>query len=216
MRYDTIFFDLDGTLTDPAEGITNAVMVALRGQGIEPPADRRELYHFIGPPLVDTFREDYGFTDAQIRQAIDDFHDYFGAKGKFENALLPGAVELLSALKAAGRKVVLATSKPEIFARQILEHFGILRYFDGVFGATYDETMTRKADIIALALKARTDYGRIVMVGDRHHDIDGAAANGLPAIGVLCGFGSESELRTAGAIVCVSDLMALRELLLAP
>lgn len=214
MKYETIFFDLDGTLTNPAVGITNAVMVALRGQGIEPPEDRRELYYFIGPPLVDTFRERWGFSEEQVRQAIDDFHEYFGSRGMFENELLPGAVDLLESLKSAGRKIVLATSKPEVFARQILEHFDLLRFFDGIYGATYDEKMTRKADIIALALKAYPDRESVVMVGDRRHDVEGAASNGLAAIGVLCGFGSEKELLQAGAISVVPDLRALKDLLL--
>lgn len=207
--YKTFLFDLDGTLTDPGLGITNSVMHALAKKGISV-ADRAELYRFIGPPLVESFETFYGFSHEDAVQALADYREYFAVKGLFENEALPGAAELLAALKAAGRTVVLATSKPEPFARRILEHFGLLGYFDGVHGATMDETRNRKADVIAWALAHTPDHGRTVMVGDRHHDIEGARANGLDSIGVLCGYGDEAELRTAGATFVVLGLDALR------
>ena len=126
-----ILFDLDGTLTNPGLGITNSVMHALAKKGITV-ADRSELYRFIGPPLIESFEEFYGFSHADAVQALADYREYFSVKGLLENEVLPGAVKLLAALKGTGRKVVLATSKPELFARRILAHFDLLRYFDGV------------------------------------------------------------------------------------
>ena len=212
MKFDTLLFDLDGTLTNPALGITNAVMASLKDFGITV-RDRRELYPFIGPPLVDSFREVYGFSDAEVARAIDVFHDYFGRIGKFENELLPGAVELLGSVKASGYRVALATSKPEIFARQILDHFALTQYFDGIFGASYDEKKTAKADIVRTALEWCGPNARALMIGDRRHDVEGARANGIPCAGVLCGFGSEEELRTAGAAFVFADLPALESFL---
>lgn len=207
--YRTFLFDLDGTLTNPGLGITNSVMHALAKKGITV-ADRSELYRFIGPPLIESFEEFYGFSHADAVQALADYREYFSVKGLLENEVLPGAVKLLAALKGTGRKVVLATSKPELFARRILAHFDLLRFFDGVHGSTMDETRNKKADVIAWALVHTPDLGRAVMVGDRHHDIEGARINGLDSIGVLCGYGDEAELRGAGATFVVPGLDDLR------
>lgn len=213
MKYDTILFDLDGTLTDPGEGITNAVMHALAKKGIFEP-DRSKLYRFIGPPLVESFERFYGFTHEEAVQGLADYREYFGPKGIFENKVLDGVPEMLSALKASGRKIVLATSKPELFSRQILEHFDLLRHFDGLHGATMDEKRNKKEEVVAWALAHTPDVGRAVMVGDRHHDIDGARANGIDSVGVLFGYGSEEELRAAGATHLAGTISQLKELLL--
>lgn len=209
-----ILFDLDGTLTDPREGITNAVAYALSRFGIEVP-DRNTLIPFIGPPLLDSFRRFYGFDTQQALRAVEEYRVYFSKTGIFENAVLDGAPALLRALRTAGYTLVLATSKPEIYARQILCHFGLDRYFDHICGATMDSSRSAKADVIAYALRTAgvTDPGQAVMVGDRRHDIEGAHACGIPAIGLLCGYGSRQELEDAGADHILPDLFALKEFL---
>ena len=198
--YHYILFDLDGTLTDPAEGITNSVMYALRKFGIEE-HDRTKLFSFIGPPLIDSFMEKYGFSEAQAREATGYFREYFREKGIFENVPYKGMTECLRTLKESGRTLILATSKPDVFAEMILERFGFAPYFDHVFGASMDETRTRKDEVIAYALSEAgiMDASECVMVGDRKHDVEGARMNGIDAIGVLFGYGSRKELEEAGA-----------------
>ena len=198
--YHYILFDLDGTLTDPAEGITNSVMYALKQYGIEE-NDRTKLYSFIGPPLVDSFMEKYGFSEEKAHEATAYFREYFREKGIFENVPYEGMTECLAALKQLGRTLILATSKPEVFAKMILERFGFAPYFDYVFGASMDETRTRKDEVIAYALSEAgiEDPSDCVMVGDRKHDVLGAKSNGMDAVGVLFGYGSREELTEAGA-----------------
>ena len=200
MRYDTVLFDLDGTLTDPGEGITNSVAYALRQFGIEN-TDRTQLYKFIGPPLKQSFMQYYGFSDQQAEEAVAQYRVYCAPKGLFENKVYPGVPQLLAQLRAKGYKLLLATSKPEGFAVQILEHFGLLEYFDVAAGATMDGSRVAKADVIAYALQKAgvTDRTRAVMVGDRLHDVEGAKAQGLACIGVLYGYGDAAELTAAGA-----------------
>ena len=212
LQYDTLFFDLDGTLTNPARGIVNAVTHALTKRGIVV-EDRDSLCRFIGPPLVDSFERFYGFSHAESLRAVADYREYFSETGLYENEVLPGAVELLSALEAKGRKLVIASSKPEPFVHRILDCFDLAAFFTAIHGATMDETRNQKDQVIAWALTHSGEIGAAVMVGDRCHDIIGARANGLDSIGVLCGFGSEAELRDAGATYVVKDLQALKTLL---
>jgi len=198
-RYETIFFDLDGTLTDPALGITNSVMVALAQFGIRVD-DRRELYRFIGPPLMDSFREFYGFSGEDCRRAVRAYRSHFAEQGIFENEPYPGLFPMLDRLKADGRRLVIATSKPEPFAVRIAEHFGFADRFDHIAGALMDETRTKKHEVIEYALETcGADRGDVLMVGDREHDIRGAKVCGLDAMGVLYGYGSRAELEAAGA-----------------
>ncbi len=198
--YDTVLFDLDGTLTDPGEGITNSVAYALRKWNIVV-SDRSELYKFIGPPLPESFSKYYGFSESDAELAVGVYREYFKTRGIYENKLYPGTEKMLTELKRAGKKLVLATSKPEVFAKEILRYFSIDRYFDFVAGATMDRSRREKADVIAYALEisATDDLGRTVMVGDREHDILGAKKNGLDSIGVLCGYGNREEFERAGA-----------------
>lgn len=197
--YQYILFDLDGTLTDPGIGISNSVAYALEKYNISV-EDRTELYKFIGPPLQDSFMEFYGFSEMESKRAVEYYREYFRDKGIFENEVYEGIPELLQTLKGSGKQVILATSKPEEFAIQILEHFNLIQYFDFVAGATMDGSRSEKADIIQYALEhcMIKDKSKVIMVGDRKHDIIGAAQNKLPAIGVLFGYGSEEELRSAG------------------
>ena len=211
--YDYFLFDLDGTLTDPGLGITNSVAYALGKYGITV-EDRRELYPFIGPPLRQSFSEFYGFDEEKTKEAVAFYREYFSEKGLFENEVYEGIPEVLSQLKQAGKKLLVATSKPEEFTNRILEHFGLAEYFDFVAGATMDETRNEKADIIAYALEqiADADKSKIVMVGDRKFDILGARENGIDSIGVLYGYGSRTELEEAQATHIVEkpeDLLRL-------
>lgn len=199
--YSYIFFDLDGTLTDPGEGITNSVAHALTGFGIDVP-ERQELYKFIGPPLKDSFARYYGMSEDECTLAVRYYREYYADKGIFENGVYDGVPEMLSAIRGKGKRIVLATSKPDLFAEKILEHFGLIKYFDFVAGAAMDETRTKKDEVIAYAidnLGLRGKTGEILMVGDREHDILGAAAHGIDALGVTFGYGSEEELLSAGA-----------------
>lgn len=214
----TVFFDLDGTLTDPGIGITNSVWAALRKYNIEV-KDRSELFRFIGPPLMDAFMEYYGFPEEQAREAIKPYREYFARKGIFENRVYPGIPELLEKLKKDGYLLTVATSKPEEFAKKILVHFDLIKYFDHVCGAGMDETRTGKAEVITYALETAgvTDKRQCIMVGDRKHDMEGAERNGLRKIGVLYGYGSREELTKAGADVIAENredlYLKIRELL---
>lgn len=197
---DTILFDLDGTLTDPGLGITNSIMHALKKMSIPLP-ERQELYQFIGPPLMDSFHRHYGLDEASCAQAVVYYREYFSVTGLFENEVYPGIREMLGTLRQAGKKLVLATSKPELYARRILEHFALSRYFTHIVGATMDETRTAKHEVIAYALEAfGIDPAGAIMVGDREHDVLGARKNGLACVGVLYGYGSRRELTDAGAV----------------
>ena len=198
--YQTVLFDLDGTLTDPGLGITNSVMYALDKFHIKV-EDRATLYKFIGPPLKESYKKYYHLSDDEIDRAVAYYREYFSKKGMYENELYDGIVKVLKQIKDSGRKVVLATSKPEEFAVEILRYFEIDRYFDFTACATMDGIRGSKADVISYALEAGeiTDLQSAVMIGDREYDILGAKAFGLDSIGVLYGYGSREELQNAGA-----------------
>lgn len=197
--YSTVLFDLDGTLTDPGLGITNSVAYALERYAIEV-KDRSSLYCFIGPPLNDSFMKYYGFTPEKAMEAISVYREYFREKGIFENEVYEGIPDLLEKIRLTGRKIVLATSKPEEFALRILEHFDLVKYFDVVAGASMDEKRNKKGDVIKYALeKGGFSAQDCIMIGDREHDIFGAKENALSSIGVLYGYGSRDELEKAGA-----------------
>ena len=216
MLYQYVFFDLDGTLTDPGVGITNSVMYALRHYGITV-ADRSELYPFIGPPLIDSFQKYYGFSKAQAQEATEKYREYFSPKGLYENEVYPGIPELLQRLRDAGLKLLVATSKPEPFALRILEHFDLTEYFDCIAGAAFDETRTQKWEVIDYALERLgvADRSRVVMVGDRENDVQGARHCSLGGcIGVLYGYGSREELRSAGADVLAETPAQIADIIL--
>lgn len=198
--YTHILFDLDGTLTDSGPGIMNSVMYALERFGVTVD-DRATLRKFIGPPLIDSFREFCGFSDDEAQRALVLYRAYFSEKGLFENAVYPGIPALLQRLRDAGRTLLVATGKPEEFSLRILEHFGLLQYFDFVSGASMDESRNQKWQVIerALAHCGATERSQCLMVGDRKHDVQGARRCGLPCLGVLYGYGSAEELVSAGA-----------------
>ncbi len=205
-RIKNVLFDLDGTLTDPAEGITNALMHAQRrlGMAVSP---REDLYVFIGPPLIETFMSEWGLTRAESEQALVYYREHFSTKGLFENVPYEGIGQALAELKGAGLRLFVATSKPEPLSLRILEHFDLLPYFEAVAGSTMDEQRTKKGEVIAYALQTfHLDPAETVMVGDRKHDVIGARENGLPCLGVLYGYGSREELTAAGAAALVADV----------
>ena len=210
---DTVFFDLDGTLTDPSLGITNSVMHALERMGREVPP-REELYSFIGPPLITQFMEYCGISKKEAEQAVVYYREHFSEIGLFENVPYEGVGESISRIKASGKKVCVATSKPEVFAKRILDRFGLSMYFDFVCGATMDEKRTTKREVIEYALEiSGSARENTVMVGDRRHDIEGAKACCMRSIGVTWGFGSKEELEGAGADFTAGSFVELEEII---
>lgn len=198
--YDTFFFDLDGTITDSSLGITNSVMYALKKYGIEE-KNREKLYKFIGPPLTVSFREFYGFSEERCLEAVGYYREYYKDKGIFENRVYDGFEDVVKRLKENGKRLVVATSKPEPFARRIMEHFGLAQYFDYVAGMELDGGRGTKAEVIEYALHmcGVEDKSKVLMVGDREHDVIGARKAGIDCLGVLYGFGTREELEAAGA-----------------
>lgn len=198
--YDVILFDLDGTLTDSGLGITNSVAYSLKKYGIEV-ADRTELYKFIGPPLKESFEQYYGFSPVEAAKAVVYYREYYVDKGIFENTVYDGIEELLWRIRDSGKMAVVATSKPEIFAKRILKHFGLEKYFAYIVGANMDETRTKKDEVISYVLQNCNipEHSRILMVGDREYDILGAKKMELDSLGVLFGYGDYEELKNAGA-----------------
>ncbi|MBO5048274.1 MAG: HAD-IA family hydrolase [Clostridia bacterium] len=198
--YDIILFDLDGTLIDSGLGITNSAMYALSKYDIHI-ENRESLRSFIGPPLIDSFMNTYGFSEEKAREAIEVYREYYGAKGVFEITVYDGLEALLAKLKNAGKTIILATSKYEFYALQILENIGFAKYFDFAVGSNQDGSRGTKAEIISYILESQniTDKSKVVMIGDRKHDIIGAKTLGIDSIGVLYGFGDREELETHGA-----------------
>lgn len=216
MNFHTILFDLDGTVTDPKEGITRCVAYALEHFGIKVD-DLDTLIPFIGPPLVDSFSGFYGMNETDSLIAVEKYRERFRVTGWAENKPYEGIAELLGDLKKAGKRISLATSKPEEFALKILYHFDLAQYFDLICGAPMHAHKGHgKVDVIedALARMGITDRSGIIMVGDRLHDIEGAHKAGLPCVGVLFGYGDRAEHEKYGADYIVEDMSALREFLL--
>lgn len=202
MSYQIILFDLDGTVTDSGPGIMNSVQYALDKFGIGH-QERAKLRRFVGPPLSDSFERFYGFSHAEALKAVEYYREYYSAGGIFENEVYEGMKETLQALKEDGRRIYLATSKPQVFSEQILEHFGLKDYFDGVVGSFLDGGRTDKAEIIAEVLHqagiTAEKKSEVLMVGDREYDMIGAHKQGIAAVGALYGYGSRDELEQAGA-----------------
>lgn len=215
--YKYILFDLDGTLTDPREGITKSVQYALAKMGIEEP-DLKKLEPFIGPPLVDSFQEFYGFSLEDAKKATSFYREYFTVKGLYENELFDGVPQMLQSLKENGQVVAIASSKPEPFVQRILDNFEISRYFDYVCGSTLDETRTKKEEVIEELLRrmnlSEEEKKQMLMVGDRRHDVEGAACFGIPCLGLSLGFAAEGELEKAGAVEIVDSIREIGEFVL--
>ncbi len=209
-----MFFDLDGTLTDPKEGITKSVAYALEAFG-QKVNNLDDLLVFIGPPLKWSFMEYAGLDEDRAEVAIAKYRERFKDIGIFENGVYAGIEGMLGNLKEAGFKLVLATSKPIVFADRILERYGLAQFFDATFGSEFDGTRTDKAEVIEYALRQTGAVPEeTVMIGDRSHDVIGANKNNIKTIGVLFGYGDREELSGAGAYKIVETVIELESLLI--
>ena len=206
-----IFFDLDGTLTDSGEGIINCAELALRHFGLPVPS-REEMRVFVGPPLDQTFIK-FGVPADKAQEAIEVFRSRYRTVGKFENFPYPGIQEALQTLKSQGHRLFVATSKPEILANEVLGHFGLSDFFEQIAGATLDGSRSHKADVITYLLGMTGDVGQTLMVGDTAFDVTGAAAHGIPTIGVTWGYGKAADMEAAGAVQIVHTMAELIEAL---
>jgi len=214
-RYTTYLFDLDGTLTDPKVGITNSILYALDKLGI-PERDPRRLEKFIGPPLLDSFKKWYSFSDEKGRQAVGYYREYYVSKGILENRIYDGIDDSLAKLNERGGQLILATSKPTLYAQRILEHFKIRQYFYSVVGSELDLTRTLKTEVVAEILE-RVVLGPkdlCIMIGDREDDVIGATNNGIDSVAVTYGYGSQDELTEVDPTYIVHTVDELRALLL--
>ena len=208
-----LLFDLDGTLTDPMVGITSSVQYALEKFGIHV-RYLKELIPFIGPPLAESFQKFYGFSKEDAEKAIQYYREYYAPKGIFENEVYEGSPEMLAHLTEAGFTLLVATSKPTVFARKVLKHFGMEDYFSFVGGSELDGSRTKKAEVISYILKTcGIEAKEAIMIGDRRHDIEGGKACGLESVGVLYGYGTEQELTEAGADHIIRTVAELEDYL---
>lgn len=216
MKYKYALFDLDGTLTDPYEGITNSVRHALYKLGRPIPGDE-VLKSFIGPPLYDSFSK-LGCDENEAARAIEMYREYFSTFGIYENCPYDGIKNLLSGLKSKGIHCLIATSKPEVFAKRILNHFNLQEYFEAVSGPELNQPHFEKKDSILKALAAvnvpAEEYINCIMIGDRNYDVIGAHECGICAVGVLWGYGSKEELKESGADYIAKDIKKLGKILL--
>ncbi|WJE54752.1 HAD family hydrolase [Bacillus cereus] len=209
--YTTFLFDLDGTLTDPKEGIINSVLYALRKMEIDE-QNQEELESFIGPPIQHSFAGRYEMNEKQVEQAVTYFREYLQRSGLLENKVYEMIPCVLKELRDKKKRLFVATSKPTIFAKQVLEHFNLIHFFEEIVGSNLDGTRIRKDEIIEYILHTNPELQReeVVMIGDRKHDMIGANCNGIDSIGVLYGYGSEEELKEAGATHIVKHVEELR------
>ena len=211
MKYDTVIFDLDGTLTESEPGITKSVQYALE-QMNRPPLDAATLRRFIGPPLRESFIAVAGMAEDEADEAVRIYRERFSTVGWMENSVYEGIAPLLRALKAGGAYVAIATGKPEVFSRKIIDYFGLAPYIDRLEAITLSDHHADKVALVRRALPER--YERACMVGDRAGDMEGALGNGIDGIGALYGYGTREELENAGARFIAASVNALRDILL--
>ncbi len=209
-----ILFDLDGTLIDSSEGITRSAQYALAHYGIDEP-DLKKIYFFIGPPLMNTFMNHYGFSKEKAVEAVAVYRERYQDTGIFECSLYPGVKECIEELKNRGYLIGMASSKPEESCKRILEHFGILELFDDVVGATFDGKIDTKEEVLNEVMRRWSDIPReeMCLIGDTMFDIEGANKVGVPSIAVSFGFGNVDEMLKAGAKTVVDDLRELPDVL---
>jgi phosphoglycolate phosphatase len=207
MTKKAIFFDLDGTITDSGEGIMNCATLALEHFGLPVP-DREQMRVFVGPPLDQTFIK-FGVPADKTDEAIKVFRSRYTTVGKFENFPYPGVADMLQSLKSQGHRLFVATSKPEVMANEVLRHFDLDGYFEQIAGATLDGSRSHKADVITYLLGLTGDVGQTLMVGDTAFDVIGAAAHGIPTIGVSWGYGTAEDMEKAGAIAIAHSMAEL-------
>jgi phosphoglycolate phosphatase len=216
MTYSHILFDLDGTLMDPKVGITRSVAYALRRFNIVIEEEALDaLTPFIGPPLRDSFAHFYGFSTADAEKAVEVYREYYAKTGLFENTLYPGIESILESLVRQGTRLYVATSKPTLFAEQILDYLGLRQYFSRVVGSNMDHTRVNKSEVIEWLLKeAHIPAASALMVGDRRYDVEGARACGVDCVAAGFGYGSSEELEAAQPAYHVETVDALKDLLL--
>ncbi len=213
-KYKYVLFDLDGTLDDPFEGITKSVQYAMKKFGVE--TEQENLKCFIGPPLAESFEKYFALSSDDAKLAVDYYREYYRPTGIFEVSIYKGIPEMLASLRDAGCELILATSKPIIFADMILEKFGLAEYFTATFGSELDGTRVKKDEVIDYAFKTHPmDKSKAIMVGDRRHDVEGAHKCGIPCIGVTFGYGDRAEHTACGAEHIVDTVDELKKLLLA-
>ena len=211
-KYKYILFDLDGTLDDPFEGITKSVEYAMKKFGVA--CERENLKCFIGPPLTDSFMSYFGLDEQNAKLAVDYYREYYRPTGIFEVSIYEGIPELLEKLQKAGCELILATSKPIIFADMILEKFDLKKYFSATFGSELDGTRVKKDEVIAYALENYPiDKSSAIMVGDRRHDVEGAHKNCMPCIGVTFGYGDREEHVSCGADYIADSVSELENII---
>ena len=207
LPYTYILFDLDGTLTDPKEGITKSIQYALhKMEIIEDNLDK--LTSFIGPPLLQSFQEFYDFSEEEASQALQFYRERFAVIGLFENKVYVGMEKLLKKMNKLNYRLAVATSKPTVYAKQILDVFELSRYFEVIVGSELDGTRSEKGEVIAEVLKQMKieNKDQCVMIGDRKHDLIGASENGIDSTGVTYGYGSQQELEDANATYIVHSV----------
>ena len=212
MKHSTILFDLDGTITDSGAGVMHGMEIALAHYGLPIP-DRQALRVIIGPPLRDSFIR-FGIRPEDTEEALVLYRKFYVADGWLENFVYPGLEHVLKTLKQQGCRLYVATSKPEHMAKHILEHFGLAQYFDLICGATVDSTRDSKSDVIRYLLDQIEPDPSIVMVGDTHYDVEGAAVFRIPTIGVDWGYGENEDMIRAGAIAIAKNADHLLQLLI--
>ena len=200
MKYKYILFDLDGTITESGPGIMNSVEYALNKMNREV-GERDTLKKFIGPPLTESMEKYYGMSEEEALLGVKYYREYYHDKGIYENRVYDGLEEVLKKINEAGKQAIVATSKPEEYAKIIIDHFHLTKYFACVAGMEMDGGRGTKAQVITYALEKNdiTDKSKVLMIGDREHDVIGAHENGLDCLGILYGFGSRKEFEEAGA-----------------
>ena len=212
-KYEYILFDLDGTLTDSGPGIMNGFEYSLGKMGVEYPG-RDYLKQFVGPPLGDSFEKTLGFSPEDAAKGIAFYREYYAEKGVYENDVYPGIPELLEKLKASGKKLIVATTKAELMANVVMDHFGLRKYFD-LMVASNNTDRKNKIDVLKYAIEnGGVDIEKAVMIGDRFYDVTGASHFGIDSVGVLYGYGSRQELVDAGATYIAKTVENLSEILL--
>ena len=217
LPYEFILFDLDGTISDPKEGIVNSIKYALSKYGLEE-NDDKYLENFIGPSLFEAFKRFYSFGDEEVKKVVECYREYYSAYGIYENKIYPGIKELLKYLKEQDKKLLIATSKPTVFAKRVVDYFNLDDYFTGIYGCNLDGSRVDKAEIIKdilfdLDVSSEGCNDRVVMVGDRKYDIIGAKENGTYSIGVLYGYGSREELEAFSPDYLAATVKDLRKIL---
>jgi len=214
-KYDIIAFDLDGTLSDPSRGLISSFVYAFKKMGVDY-GDPESLRRFIGPPIYEEWQKDPGFTPEESSRALLIFREYYQVYGWWDNELYQGVPEMLAELKSKGKKIILATSKPEVFAKKILRLFDIAKYFDFIGGAATDKTRDKKHEVLEYSLAAvgADEHSRAILVGDRIYDAEGARLVGIDSLGVMYGHGSREEVLSAGFTLTAEAVTDINKILI--